>query len=473
MSGADPLSSLPQAATAALLRAALQDRTAGVLIGSAVGDAIGLYTEFMSAAHAAAAYPSRTFTLARGPHHSPTPFKLDAHRAPKEPGYWTDDTDHALLLLLGFLHTASSSSSSSSTSSASTAPGGAGSEPSLPLPTQQDFAQRLRVWAQTGLRALETMPLGLGRLVGSVVATAGFADEPERVAREYWERTGRRVAPNGSLMRTHPLGLICLFRAEEEAFDLAARISRVTHVDPRCVLACVIGTGLVRRVVRGEVVSEGDVDASVERAVRWFQEQKDDEGLGLDLEELMRHVNPEGGLDGLKLDEQVAIGYVYKTLGSGVVLLRMAIRRVAAVKGVLLDRSRLFEDLITDLIMCGGDADTNACFAGALLGGYLGYSALPDHWKHGLKHQEWLLGKSDALCRVLGLMDGSYNGKEDADTEVYGGRPILSQDEMEARWMALQQTAFEKMEEAAKASASKVSGSGWSLPWQSKNKAGR
>ncbi|GAB1317064.1 ADP-ribosylglycohydrolase-domain-containing protein [Madurella fahalii] len=473
MSTENPLPSLSKskAATSALLRTALQDRTAGVLVGSALGDAIGLYTEFMSAADAADAYPSRTFTLVGG---RATPFKLDSHRAPKEPGHWTDDTDQALLLLLGFLHTASSSSSSPSATSTSTAGGTMGWESSAnPLPTPHDFAQRLRVWVQMGLRPLDTMPLGLGRLVGSVVATAGFADEPERVAREYWERTGRRVAPNGSLMRTHPLGVICLFRAEEEAFEVAARISRVTHVDPRCVLACVIGTGLVRAVVRAEVVSEADVDALVARAVRWFREGNAEREADFDLEELKRHINPENGLDGLKLDEEAAIGYVYKTLGSGVVLLRMAIRRMAAVKGALIGRSRLFEDLITDLIMRGGDADTNACFAGALLGGYLGYSSLPDHWKHGLKHGEWLLSKSDALCRVLGLADGSYNGGEDADTEIYGGQPILSQGEMEARWMVLQQTAFKKMKEAAKASASKASGSGWSLPWQSKNKADR
>jgi hypothetical protein len=133
----------------------------------------------------------------------------------------------------------------------------------------------------------------------------------------------------------------------------------------------------------------------------------------------------------------------------------------------------MFEDFITDLTMRGGDADTNACFAGALLGGYLGYSFLPDHWKHGMKYGEWLLSKTDALCQVLGLKDGEYNGKEDKETELHGGQPVISQDEMEGRWMVLQQTAIKKMEEAAKASSSKASGSGWSLPWHSKDKGKR
>jgi ADP-ribosylglycohydrolase len=310
------------------------------------------------------------------------------------------------------------------------------------------------------------MPLGLGRLVSSVVSTQGFESEPERVAREYWERTGRRVAPNGSLMRTHPLGVMCLWREEAEAFKVAAEISRVTHVDPRCVLACVIGTGLVRAVVRGEVQSERDVDGLIERAVEWYRAEGVLEGQDLDMEVLWRHVKPDRGLEDLKLDEQGAIGYVYKTLGSGVVLLRTAIRETAENHDGLLHRAGLFEELITDLVMRGGDADTNACFAGAVLGGYLGYSALPDHWTNGLTHGKWLLSKADALCQILGLRDGGYDGKEDEDTEPHGGKPVLSQQDMEVRWMLFQQATAKKMTDAAKPPSSKGRGWRWFIPGQ-------
>lgn len=474
---------LPPSATTHLLHATLRDRITGVLIGSALGDAIGLYTEFMTAAAAAAAYPTGKFTFGGGGYAAPTPFKLDAHRAPKLPGDWTDDTDHALLMLLAFLHTAR-------TAGGPPAPGpgfdvglggaadgggdkggeGVEAQPQpqpqpQPLPTQQALAERLRVWVSQGFRPLETMPLGLGRLVSTVVASAGFDTEPERVAREYWERTGRRVAPNGSLMRTHPLGVICLFRPEEEAFGIAATLSKVTHFDPRCVLACVLGTGLVRALARAEVLVEGDVDAVIKRGLKWFQGTGQGGG-GLEIEELWKHVGVEGGLEKLELDEQAAIGYVYKTLGSGVMLLRLAIRRLAASKNGLLDRTLLFEQLITDLIMRGGDADTNACFAGALLGAYLGYSTLPDHWKHGLKHEAWLLSKSAALCQVLGVMDGDYIGPEDRDTDPLGGKPAISQDEMEGRWMVFQQATFRKMEDASKEASSKASGPSWSFLWK-------
>ncbi|KAK0738127.1 putative ADP-ribosylglycohydrolase [Schizothecium vesticola] len=440
---------LPPTTTTPLLRSTLHDRLVGCLVGSALGDTIGLYTEFLSRPSVLAAYPSRTFTLLP----TPTLSHPDLHRLSKPPAHWTDDTDHALLLVLAFLHTAHTASPP-------------------PLPSQTDLAVRLRVWAQQGLRALDTMPLGLGRLVGTVLATKGFDVEPARVAREAWEVGGRRVAPNGSLMRTHPLGVMCAWRGEEEAFAVAAEVSMVTHADPRCVVACVIGTGLVRGLVRGEVRDEEELRGVVERGRAWFVGgQGDGEEEVLDGEELRRHVEAES-LEELKLDEAEAIGYVYKALGSGVVVLHLAMRKMAEAEGGLLVRSKLFEKLITDLIMQGGDADTNACFAGALLGAYLGYGSLPDHWKHGLKHGEWLLGKAEALSQVMGLKTGKYNGQEDKDTLPDGGKGI-TQDEMEGRWMVLQAEVAKKMDEHAKASSSKpAKGSGWhvSMPWQSDKK---
>jgi hypothetical protein len=312
-----------------------------------------------------------------------------------------------------------------------------------------------------------------------VVSSPGFVEDPERVARERWEKTGRNAAPNGSLMRTHPLGVICSGVKEEEAFAAAAEISRATHVDPRCVVSCVVGTGLVRAVVRGEVKGDGDVDEVVKRAVEWYKKEGGKEGDGeVDWDELWKHVKPAGGLAELKLDDQAAMGYVYKTLGSGVALLRLAIGKAETSRGGLLDRSKVFEDLITDLVMRGGDADTNACFAGALLGGYLGYSWLPDHWKHGLKHEEWLLGKADALGEVLGYKDGDYQGSRDKDAELQGGKPPLTQEDMEARWMALQQKVG-KMDLAKTSSSQAVAstapvkkgfGVSWSLLWHSKDR---
>ena len=92
-------------------------------------------------------------------------------------------------------------------------------------------------------------------------------------------------------------------------------------------------------------------------------------------------------------------------------------------------RTATFEPLITELVLQGGDADTNACFAGALLGAYVGYTALPA-WREGLKHGEWILAKAEAAAIVLGFRDGEYDGRADKDTEVDGGRGLLTTEQV-------------------------------------------
>lgn len=313
-------------------------------------------------------------------------------------------------------------------------------------PSPLDFAARLRTWVNMGLRALDTLPLGLGQTVGAVVQHESFLENPAGAAYAVWVERGRDVAPNGSLMRTHPLGPMCLWMTLERTFEVAASFSIVTHVDPRCVVACVAGTALVRGLLRGEVSEERHIDEVVDAAVEWYlrwraeAEKADESRKGdptLDIGELYRH-SRAGTLDDLQLDDEPRIGYVYKTFGSGVLLLRQAMRQMASATGTIKTEVNMFEPLVTNLIMHGGDADTNACFAGALLGAYLGFKALPPNWRDGLRHGQWLLDKSEALRIVLRIGSGSYSGAMDKDTHPDGGRGMLTKEQMEERWAALQ-----------------------------------
>ncbi|KAF4996156.1 hypothetical protein FGRMN_4648 [Fusarium graminum] len=408
----------------------LQDRIIGTIFGSALGDAIGLYTEFLSARLSAKAYPDRVFNLL--PAEKATPFRRDHHRNFHRPGEWTDDTDHAVLILLSFLHS-----------------DGKKLDP-------HDFASRLSVWVRMGLRALDTLPLGLGRTVGGIVRSKSYLDDPEGTARKFWVMGKYNAAPNGSLMRTHPLGLMCLKKSVEETFQVAVDFSVVTHVDPRCVVSCVIGTALVRGLVLGEIYEEQHVDELIETGLSWYNERRERElqhpdrkdEPRLDVDEFRQHANAQTLVD-LKLDESYKIGYVYKTFGSGIVLLRFALRQLE-ISRQLSSQLAIFQKLITDLTMEGGDADTNACFAGSLLGALLGYKALPPHWRDGLRHGTWLMEKSEGLCDVLGVTKGSYVGSRDKDTAEDGGRGFLTDAQMEEKcmrmqaWMAQEETEWKK-----------------------------
>lgn len=431
----------------ALAQENIHDRLIGSLWGSALGDAIGLYTEFLTAEQSEKAYPSQKFII--HPENQATPFRRDRHRNFHRTGEWTDDTDHAILILLSFLHS-----------------DGKELNP-------KDFASRLAIWVRMGLRALDTLPLGLGRTVGAIVRTKTYLEDPVTTARAHWTKTKFQVAPNGSLMRTHPLGLMCLAKSIEETYQVAADFSVVTHADPRCVISCVIGTALVCGLARGEVRTEKDVDDMIERGLKWYQdvrkreledpERKDEPAL--DLEEFNKHARAQT-LSDLLLDETYKIGYVYKTFGSGILLLRLAMRQLNASKTPLQIQLTVFEPLITGLIMEGGDADTNACFAGALLGALLGYKALPPHWRDGLRHGPWLMEKAEGMCDILGVTEGGYKGSEDKDTAEDGGRGFLTDAQMEEKcmlmqaWMAKEETEWKKKNEGEKKK------SNW-LPWKS------
>jgi ADP-ribosylglycohydrolase len=219
----------------------------------------------------------------------------------------------------------------------------------------------------------------------------------------------------------------------EETFNAACEFSLITHPDPRCVVACCICTVLIRGIIRGEVTCEAHVNAIVKRSFTWVHSwieygagkvylKTDTHNRPLSLlgkHEFDKHTQAES-LDELNLDDVSKMGYVYKALGAAILLLRLAIRRTETGSSTTDARLRLFEPLIQELIMEGGDADTNACVAGALLGAWVGYSALPSDWRDGIGNKTWLLGKTEGLCQVLGVSDrdSGYQGSKDPDTRT-------------------------------------------------------
>jgi len=128
------------------------------------------------------------------------------------------------------------------------------------------------------------------------------------------------------------------------------------------------------------------------------------------------------------------IGYTYKCLASGIWALRQGIRAMQANAS---DLSSVFERVITELTMAGGDADTNAAVAGSLLGTLIGYSNLTTGWVQDLKHRDWLLAKADAASYLIIGQGAPYDYHDDIDTTVDAGKGPMSKEEMDARWGVL------------------------------------
>ncbi len=304
---------------------ALRDRGEGALLGHAIGDALGLGTEFLSRELVREWYPEglRNYTQ----------IVRDAHRSKWRPGEATDDTGQMLALagVLADVH--------------ETLP----TAPTLEL----DFARALDAWVRRD-------PRGLGKLTVRVLCDRRFTQDPLGVAREVHARSNGRAASNGSLMRVTPVGVAC-WRNPVAAAELGERTSRVSHSDPRCVDACRVVGWSVSRLVAGapreDVLDSLPAVAQLDETRSWIARARAQppEALGLD--------------EGTRSGEENRIGYVGFALAAGISALAHA---------------QDFEDGLLAVVHAGGDADTNGAIAGGLLGAWAGASGLPAHWIDGL-----------------------------------------------------------------------------------------
>ena len=82
------------------------------------------------------------------------------------------------------------------------------------------------------------------------------------------------------------------------------------------------------------------------------------------------------GLDSLCLDDEKSMGYTLRTLGAALWAYWHATS---------------YKEGILKIVLSGGDADTNAAVAGAILGAKFGINPIPEERKDGLLYASMLL----------------------------------------------------------------------------------
>ena len=307
-----------------------RDRAEGALLGLAVGDALGTTLEFTRAD------PPAPGGRLDGPHREITgggPFGVVA-------GQVTDDTHMACCL------------------AAALGPDG----------LDVDGLARAYVdWAKISFD------------VGSLTRRAvdGLAAGDREAGRRAWEASNHDAAPNGSLMRTAPVGVRFAAdpaRRRAAAFDDSA----LTHFDPRCQLACAafdaaIAAGVAGATDRRELVEAAKLElraasiALIERmpedATGWVLAGRG--ALARDLEAATADDPDLRNRGGEHLDLHASAGFVR-------VAFRLAFWELVHADG--------YADGIIDVVNRGGDADTNGAIAGALLGAFHGVAGIPPGW---------------------------------------------------------------------------------------------
>ncbi|GAA0682028.1 ADP-ribosylglycohydrolase family protein [Marinobacterium maritimum] len=161
----------------------MQDKLTGMLIGLAVGDALGASVEFM----APGSFEPVTGYRGGGPHGL-------------EPGYWTDDTSMALCSAYSLIERK-------------------GFDP-------HDQMDRFVRWFREGYCSSTDRCFDIGNRTRSALLRY------ERTADPFAGEESTDQAGNGTLMRLAPLVIHACDRPELPA--LAAEHARLTHADPRC-----------------------------------------------------------------------------------------------------------------------------------------------------------------------------------------------------------------------------------------------
>lgn len=236
----------------------LLDKIKGTIYGQAIGDALGLGTEFMDDYDMAWKYPN-------GLTHYSEIFQ-DRHRRRWEIGDWTDDTDMMLCIANAIIK-----------------------DKGVNLTT---IAQNFKDWANG-------VPMGIGANTYKVLMFGDYVEHPLDVSRKVWELSRYRSAANGGLMRTSIVGLLPC-----DIEQSAADICRLTHYDPRCVGSCVIVSELIHAHVYGLPIPTYEQIVAISR--------KYDDRI---VEFITLSQNED--IKTLGLQEEGSIGYTLRTLAAG------------------------------------------------------------------------------------------------------------------------------------------------------------
>jgi ADP-ribosyl-[dinitrogen reductase] hydrolase len=203
-----------------------------------------------------------------------------------------------------------------------------------------------------------------------VLRRVALGENASTAAREIWERRGPEVsAGNGSVMYCAPLGLAYANRPDA-LFELAPALSALTHFDGRCKTAVLAVTLCVAALVRGE--DSGVAAASALSGVADLEGSEE-------LEHLVDAVGASRPIDGP--DQSFCL------FTAGV-----------AFQSLLRDGD--VETELGRVVSLGGDTDTNAAVAGALLGGRGGDAGLPSLWLDRLVDRNQIKREAEALVEL-------------------------------------------------------------------------
>ena len=318
-----------------------RDRLTGVILGTAVGDAIGLPREGLSGRRAA-----RMF---RGPLR---------HRFLFGRGMISDDAEHACMTAQAILGGGGG--------------GGRGGDDDVAR-FRRSLAWRLRGW-------LLGLPAGVGLATLRSILKLWIGFPPTR--------SGVWSAGNGPAMRAAVIG--AAFASDPaRRHDFVQASTVLTHRDPRALRGALL---VAHAAATGFASSDGRIDA--ERFIADAMDLAGDDHellrlLALLAEHHAQRSTPRQFADAIGCATAVG-GYVYQTVP---VCLFCWIRAPSD-----------FRAAVSDVIALGGDTDTTGAIVGGLVGATAGAASIPSDWLDGVmeypRSTRWMRELAERLANT-------------------------------------------------------------------------
>lgn len=348
----------------------LTDRITGLLYGAAIGDAIGVATEFMTVDECAFYYDPQCLEY--------TSIRRDEHRVRWKQGDWTCNADQMFLVLDSLLRWAG-------------------------VVDELDFAKRLVSWKRSGVPELgDAEGFLLSDLTKLVLQEEGYMNAPHQVALQVFQRSqpacnnglGKpheagtpALVDNGSLTRAIALG-IPVFHNLSEVASNSVRICLATHPEEQCKAASVAISTTLATILQGKhnLYSCADVDRLLDTVFQLSVKQLTSESSIASFKKCFE----ASSFEELQLNDQQSSSHPFKALSASIMALKQCTD---------------YRSTISRLAMQGGHSSVNCCLAGAFLGCRDGFSALPESWVQGLlpKQRAWLNERVNSLLDKMGL----------------------------------------------------------------------
>lgn len=188
----------------------------------------------------------------------------------------------------------------------------------------------------------------------------------EHPAIKLWIDAGKRDAGNGGLMRCMPTALWEPMLTDR--IEQTTRICMDSHPDVRCIETCILEVEMLHEMI----------ERSMDKKEAMFFMHK----LVKDFIKNDEIIDSIKGIENKKWGDTNNGGYTVDSIES-------------ALSGFYLSEN--FEDGLVAVVNKGNDADTVGAIAGALMGAFYGYKAIPDRWLDALVNTDQLLDISEKL----------------------------------------------------------------------------